>query len=434
MYQNKKIGVIIAAAGSGSRMGGGISKQFRKIDGMPVLSMAVAAFEDHPWIDEITVVTRADSLDLCRREMIAPYGFRKVNRIVEGGEQRQDSVYRGLLALPEDTALVLVHDGARPFVSRRIISDSVEAAFCRGAAVAAVPVKDTIKTAEHVSEGEGGGPEDSYFTGTPDRGKLYAVQTPQAFSVPILREALERAFEEKFYGTDDSVLVERLGKTVYLVKGEYENIKITTAGDMETGAAIARGMKRAAGPEKTERAEEIAVKETLTLRVGTGFDVHRLQEGRKLILGGVEIPWEKGLLGHSDADVLIHAVMDALLGAAALGDIGQHFPDTDQAYRGISSLELLKRVGELLRGKGYGAGNIDAVVIAQQPKIAPFIPSMREKIAGALAVSPEQVSVKATTTEGLGFCGQGEGIAAQAAATVVPSAALYSDRQAGGDR
>ncbi|WP_246019611.1 2-C-methyl-D-erythritol 2,4-cyclodiphosphate synthase [Bacilliculturomica massiliensis] len=170
------------------------------------------------------------------------------------------------------------------------------------------------------------------------------------------------------------------------------------------------------------------------MRVGTGFDVHRLQEGRKLILGGVEIPWEKGLLGHSDADVLIHAVMDALLGAAALGDIGQHFPDTDQAYRGISSLELLKRVGELLRGKGYGAGNIDAVVIAQQPKIAPFIPSMREKIAGALAVSPEQVSVKATTTEGLGFCGQGEGIAAQAAATVVPSAALYSDRQAGGDR
>lgn len=156
------------------------------------------------------------------------------------------------------------------------------------------------------------------------------------------------------------------------------------------------------------------------VRTGTGFDVHRLTEDRKLILGGVEISWEKGLLGHSDADVLIHAVMDALLGAAALGDIGTHFPDKDEAYRGISSMKLLERVAELLRNEGYGTGNVDAVVIAQQPKIAPFIPEMRENIARALGIGTDRVSIKGTTTEGLGYCGTGEGIAAQAAALIYP--------------
>lgn len=405
MFQDKKIGVIIAAAGSGTRMGGGVSKQFRKIGRLPVLTRAVRAFDVHSFIDEIVVVTKEDSLAFCREEMIAPFGFAKVRGIAAGGAQRQDSVYRGLFALSEDVDLVLVHDGARPFISAEVISEAVRTAAEKGAAVVAVAVKDTIK---QVADGADEAP---FFTHTPDRSKLYAVQTPQAFSASLLREALERAFAEKFYGTDDSVLVERLGKKVYLVKGEYENIKITTAEDLETGEGFAARLDA----EEEKRMNDTGMP---AIRVGTGFDVHRLTEGRKLILGGVEIPWERGLLGHSDADVLIHAVMDALLGAAALGDIGQHFPDREEAYRGISSLELLKRVGSLLRGEGYGVGNIDAVVIAQQPKIAPFIPAMREKMAGVLEISGDRISIKATTTEGLGYCGRGEGMAAQAAAAV----------------
>lgn len=266
MYQNKKIGVIIAAAGSGTRMGGGISKQFRNIEGVPVLTRAVRAFDCHPFVDEIVVVTKEDSLEFCRIEMIAPFSFARIRGILPGGATRQDSVYAGLLALGPDADIVLVHDGARPFVSERVISDSVRAAAEREAAVAAVPVKDTIKVVsfeenepnrthepnrEHTPDKEPSHKEPSdreptakepagVFTHTPDRSVLYAVQTPQAFSAPLLRRAMEKAFDEKFYGTDDSVLVERLGKKVYLVKGDYENIKITTAEDMEIGAAIAR--------------------------------------------------------------------------------------------------------------------------------------------------------------------------------------------------
>lgn len=236
MYQNKKIGVIIAAAGSGTRMGGGISKQFRSLEGMPVVARAVKAFEDHPWVDEILVVTREDSLEFCREEMIAPFGFAKVRGVMAGGAQRQDSVYRGLVALEGQADFVLVHDGARPFLSLGTISAVIETVVRTGAAVAAVPVKDTIK---RVTAGADG---DRVFSETLERSGLYGVQTPQAFSTALLRAAMEKAFEENFYGTDDSVLVERTGQKVYLVEGEPENIKITTAEDMEIGGAIARRM------------------------------------------------------------------------------------------------------------------------------------------------------------------------------------------------
>jgi 2-C-methyl-D-erythritol 2,4-cyclodiphosphate synthase len=211
------------------------------------------------------------------------------------------------------------------------------------------------------------------------------VQTPQGFRKSVLIEAYEKAFSDKYYGTDDAGLVERLGQKIELVMGQYDNIKITTKEDMP-----------------------------MESRVGTGFDVHALVEGRPLILGGVDIPFEKGLDGHSDADVLIHALMDALLGAAAMGDIGRHFPDTDPKYKGISSVKLLKHVVELLESESYRIGNVDITVMAQRPKIKSYIDDMTRIIAETMNVGVDKVNIKGTTTERLGFVGREEGIAAQA--------------------
>jgi len=414
MYQNRKVAVLIAAAGSGKRMGGGISKQYRMLGGMPILSRAVMAFDSHPLVDSIYIIGREGELEYCRESMVEPYGFTKVRGVVPGGKERQDSVLRGLRAL-DDEQLILIHDGARPFIGEDVITAVIEAAESRGAAVAAVPVKDTIKVASPARK-EQSGETVQYFTATPDRSTLYQVQTPQGFLREIIEEAFERAVSENFYGTDDAVLVERTGKKVYLVMGDYDNIKITTEEDMRTGLAVLK----AAEEGRTQRKEETPVE----YRMGTGYDVHRLTEGRRLILGGVEIPWEKGLLGHSDADVLVHAVMDALLGAAALRDIGYHFPDSDERYRGADSLKLLKEVIGLLEDNGFIPVNVDATVIAQKPKISPYIPQMCENLAKVLwpdillEQSIHKINVKGTTTEKLGFCGRGEGIAAEAAACI----------------
>ncbi|MEG0157703.1 MAG: 2-C-methyl-D-erythritol 2,4-cyclodiphosphate synthase, partial [Anaerovoracaceae bacterium] len=237
-------------------------------------------------IDEIVIVTSSPYDDFCRE------AFPQA-KVVLGGKERQDSVYAALKETGEDMDYVLVHDGARPFVRKETILSLIKETLANGAAICTVRVKDTIREKDH----------------TLDRSKLYAVQTPQGFRREILLTAFEQAMEDGVYGTDEASLVERLGITVALAEGDYGNIKITTREDMPV-----------------ER------------RVGTGYDVHRLTEGRKLILGGVEIPYEKGLLGHSDADVLVHAAMDAILGAAALGDIGKLFPDSDEKYKGISSI------------------------------------------------------------------------------------------------
>jgi len=218
-----------------------------------------------------------------------------------------------------------------------------------------------------------------------ERKNLYSVQTPQTFERTIIENAYTKAFSDGYFGTDDGSLVERLGLPVVIAEGDYGNIKITTREDLP-----------------------------LEKRVGMGYDVHRLVEGRRLVVGGVLIDFEKGLLGHSDADVLVHAVMDALLGAASLGDIGQHFPDNDMRYKDISSLELLSRVGELLKENGYTACNIDATIMAQRPKMMPHAQRMKENIAARLGMSVENINIKATTTEGLGFVGREEGIASQA--------------------
>ncbi|HML37468.1 MAG TPA: 2-C-methyl-D-erythritol 4-phosphate cytidylyltransferase [Bacillota bacterium] len=382
-----KTAVIITAAGSGRRMGGGVPKQYGLLGGMSILARSVKAFAGLEEVSGIFIVTNTDYVEHCRAELDGLGLMPKVCGILPGGMERQDSIYEAVRRLPEDVDLVLVHDGVRPFVTADVIRRTIEAAKEHGAAAVAVPAKDTVKVAE-----------EGYFRQTLDRSVLYSMQTPQGFHRKVLVHAYEEAYRQGFYGTDDAVLVENSGEKVYLVEGDYNNIKITTMEDLVFGEAI--------------------LKERQEIRVGTGYDVHRLTEGRKLILGGVEIPFEKGLLGHSDADVLLHAVMDALLGAASLGDIGRHFPDTDEKYRGADSLELLKAVGSMLREGGFCVVNIDAVVIAQRPKIAPYIGEMILHIAETLGIEGNRINIKGTTTERLGFCGREEGIAAQASVLI----------------
>ncbi|MFQ5895904.1 MAG: 2-C-methyl-D-erythritol 2,4-cyclodiphosphate synthase, partial [Nitrospinota bacterium] len=321
-------------------------------------------------------------------------------------------------ALPRAAGWVIVHDGVRPFATAALFERCLEAARRTGASLAAVPVSDTLK--KEAKEGERGRKRETSppkwsqrgagFETPPEapggrrvgrtlsREGLWRAQTPQAFRRELLEGALKRAQEEGFVGTDEASLVERLGEPVELVEGEAWNLKVTTADDLAMAEAFS---KRGSGA-----------------RVGVGVDFHRLVAGRKLVLGGVEIPYHLGLLGHSDGDVLTHAICDALLGAGALGDIGLHFPDTDPTYRGISSLRLLEMVGDLLKEKGFVLGNVDATLIAEAPRIAPHCVSMRRALAAALGVEEARVSIKATTAEGLGALGRGEGMAAHATCTL----------------
>ena len=375
MNNKKKTAVIIAAAGTGKRMGSSIPKQYLKIGGEPILLKSIRAFCDNKEIDWIVVVTNGDYIQACL-EIKDRYGLDKIQAVIEGGEERQDSVYRAIVEIDRlcpEIEYVLVHDGARPFVRQETINAVLEAAEEKGAAVACVPVKDSIRQEK---DGE---------SANLPRQRLYAVQTPQGFQKEILRKAYEQAFADGYYGTDDATLAERIGQSVALVRGTYDNIKITTREDMP-----------------------------MESRVGTGFDVHQLKEGLPLVLGGVKIPFEKGLLGHSDADVLVHALMDALLGAAALGDIGRHFPDTDPQYRGISSMELLRRVKGMLDEDGWRVGNVDITLMAQRPKIKSLIGDMTDNLSKTLDLETCRINIKGTTTERLGFVGREEGIAAQA--------------------
>ena len=375
MYKGRKVTAVVTAAGSGRRMGTPLPKQFLKIGGKTVLEKAVEPFEASEHVDEIIVVGSSEFLELCTGLCRQ---FSKFSRAVAGGKERQDSV-RNALNLVED-GYVLIHDGARPYVDMETIMRVLEAAAGTGAAVAAVPVKDTVR------QTRGGDNTDSI---TLPRDRLYSVQTPQGFDVALIREAYAAAEAEGFLGTDDGGLAERAGHPVTIVEGSYRNIKITTQEDL---------------PMET--------------RIGTGFDVHRLTEGRKLVLCGIEIPFEKGLLGHSDADVAVHALMDAMLGAAAMGDIGRHFPDTDDAYKGISSMILLQKVRELIQQEGFRLGNADITIMAQRPKLSPYIEKMRTNIAAVLGMDVGSINVKATTTEKLGFVGRQEGIAAEAVCTI----------------
>lgn len=370
MYRDNGVIAIIVAAGRGKRLGSSLPKQFLKIRGRTMLEMSVEAFEQNKYVDEIFVAANADYCELteklCR-------GFSKLKKIVAGGAERQDSVRAALDCLRGENGIVLVHDAARPFVSGAVINAVIEGTADFGAAIPTVPAKDTIRQV------------DGTGSRTLQRETLACVQTPQGFRISLIKHAFEKAQAEGFLGTDDASLVERMGINISMVQGEDANRKITTREDLET-----------------------------EMRIGTGYDVHRLVEGRPLVLCGEQIPYEKGLLGHSDADVALHALMDAMLGAAGLGDIGKHFPDTDERYRGISSMRLLQKTAELLREAGYFLGNADITIIAQRPKIAGYIPKMRANIAEIMNCDENKINIKGTTTEKLGFVGREEGIASEA--------------------
>ena len=364
MYLDKKVCAVIVAAGKGRRMG--FDKMLFKIDGVAVVEKSIQAFENNTLTDSIVVVAGENIDDI--KEIAAKYS--KVKAVVMGGAERAESVANGL-AETEDGCLVAVHDGARPFVSQRIINDTVAAAYTSKAAIPCVAVKDTIKMCEN-----------NVVESSLQRSKLFITQTPQVFCCDTYKQLLKDNTD--FTITDDAQLFEKAGFAVAVCAGEYENFKITTPDD---------------------------IKKENKMRIGHGYDVHKLVEGRKLILGGVDIPYEKGLLGHSDADVLAHAISDALLGSMALGDIGKHFPDTDPRYKGADSLYLMACVKKLLDEKGAKIVNVDATILCQRPKLAPHIVTMRENIARTLELDVDCVSVKATTEEGLGFTGSGEGIA-----------------------
>lgn len=382
--EQAKFGAVLLAAGNSTRMGGSRSKVLEELGGRPALCRSLEVLDRCPLIGEICLVCReqdrADMLPLTS-------GLATPVQVVPGGAQRQDSVEQGVEALTGPWEYVAIHDGARPLVTEEVLADVCRDAMAHGAATAAVPSKDTCKLAD----------EAGFVAATPARDRLWAVQTPQAFSLALYREALGKARAAGQSYTDDCQLIEAAGGSVKLTMGDYRNIKLTTPEDLLAARAYLGGE----GGKKT-------------VRIGYGYDVHRLVEGRKLILAGVEVPFEKGLLGHSDADVIAHAVADALLGAAALGDIGHLFPDTDPRYAGADSLKLLGEVCRLLREKGFSIGNIDATLLAQRPKIAPHISRMRENLAAACGIPVGQVSVKATTEERLGFTGREEGMAASA--------------------
>ncbi len=357
---------------------------FAPVAGKPILAHTLSVFELCSAIDEIVLVVGKHEIEAAG-DLVGRFNCGKVKSIVAGGSQRQDSVYNGLAAVTGD--IVAIHDAARPMVTCEIIERCVAAAREFEACIAAVPVIDTIK----VADAQGA------VAGTIDRSNLWSVQTPQAFSTQLVRAAYERAYADAFYATDDAALVERLGHKVSIVEGSYDNIKITTPADMSLASLKLTGNE---------------------MRTGMGMDVHAFAESRKMVLGGVEIDHPTGLAGHSDADVVLHAIADACLGAAALGDIGRHFPDTDPQYKGISSLKLLGHVAELIAAEGWRLVNVDATVVCERPKIAPHAAEMAQQIADCFGVEAGRISVKGTTTEKLGFTGRGEGIACYAVASI----------------
>ena len=388
---------LIPAAGRAARFNtdGGTegNKVFAPLMGRPLLRWTAAAFADHPGIDGIVVVAGAGEVARCREALD---GLDKLLAIIPGGETRQVSVAIGLFTLggaADD--LVLVHDGARPLVTPEIITRCLDGAREFGNAVAALPVADTLKAVDDAQT----------VQRTVDREGLWAVQTPQAFRIATLFDAHIAARDQGWSGTDEASLVERFGaEPVHLVLGAPDNLKVTRPDDLKLAEALLRARS----------GEQMA-----QTRIGFGYDIHPLVEGRLLMLGGVAIPSPRGLDGHSDADVLLHALCDALLGAAGLPDIGNLFPNTDAAYKGISSLELLRQVRERVGAVGYSVGNVDLTLIAEAPKISPHVPQMRTLIAECLRIEPARVGIKATTNEGLGSLGRGEGIAAHAVAAIV---------------
>ena len=390
------VSAIIAAGGRSLRFGGAHPKQLVAVGGRTLLERTVALFLSHPRVDEVIVALPpelvADPPECVRGAPAKPL------RIIAGGPRRQDSVANAFGAIADQSELVVIHDAARPFASADLVERTIGAAAESGAAIAATAARDTVKQAER-----------GLIRATLPRTTIFLAQTPQAFRRDVLRDAL-RSTED---ATDEAELAERAGHFVRVIEGETTNIKITTQDDIAVADAIAA--RRSDAERQPDAARSRPAR---TGRAGIGYDLHRLVAGRPLILGGVTIPFDRGLQGNSDADAVCHAIIDAILGAAGAGDIGRHFPDTDQAWRGASSIDLLRRAVEIVRGAGLEVGNVDATVIAERPKLGPFVEEMRANVARALGVTPERVSIKGKTNEGVGEIGRGEAIAVHAIALV----------------
>jgi 2-C-methyl-D-erythritol 4-phosphate cytidylyltransferase/2-C-methyl-D-erythritol 2,4-cyclodiphosphate synthase len=399
-----QVTAIIAAGGRGQRFGGERLKQLLPVGGRPILERSVAAFLSHPDVTEVIVALPQalvdDPPDYLRGDAAGRSG--KTLRIVAGGERRQDSVANAFRAASAASDIIVIHDAARPFASADLIARTIAAAAEAGAALAAVQSRDTVKRAS-----EGPAEAGYYAKGgrtvmeTLPRETIFLAQTPQAFRRGVLSDALALAHD----ATDEAMLAERAGHLVRIVDGEASNIKITTPEDMTMAEAIAGSLGTHApkGPARTGRA-------------GTGYDLHRLVAGRPLIVGGIRIPSDVGALGHSDADVVCHAVTDAILGAVGLGDIGRHFPDSDPRWKDASSLDLLARAVALAREAGYEVGNVDVTVILERPKIKDYVDQMRAAVAAAIGLDPGRVSIKGKTNESVDAVGRGEAIASHAIA------------------
>ena len=373
---------LVVSAGTGQRFGGAVPKQYLELDGMPVLRHALAPFLAHPAIDGVAVVIHSEGRELFEAatkglSLMAP---------IEGGAERQDSVRLGLESLVDRAPdRVLIHDAVRPFVDRDMIDRVLGALDTVPAALPAIQVNDTLKRCD-----------DGLVRATISRAGLWQAQTPQGFRFDDIVAAHRKLAAQTF--TDDAAIAEAAGLAVAVVGGSQDNIKITTAGDLQ-------------------RAERHF--STGEVRTGMGFDVHGFDvAGDHIMLCGVAVPHERSLKGHSDADVALHALTDALLGAIAEGDIGVHFPPSDAAWRGATSATFLRHAGDLVAAKGGRIVNVDVTVICEEPKIGPYRAAMTARISEILGISADRVSVKGTTTERLGFLGRGEGIAAQAIASV----------------
>jgi 2-C-methyl-D-erythritol 4-phosphate cytidylyltransferase/2-C-methyl-D-erythritol 2,4-cyclodiphosphate synthase len=369
---------LIVAAGKGERLGGGVPKQYRLLGGKPVLRRAVEAFADHPRVDRVRVVIGEGQQDLAASAL---EGL-DVGAPIRGGRERFESVRNGLNASLE--GVVLVHDAARPFCPPAVIERLLDALDHHDGAVPVLPVSDTIAIGDRL------------LTEPVDRAGMLRVQTPQAFHVEDLKYAYGELGKQR--PTDESSILLAAGLKVAAVPGDPMLEKLTTEQDWT-------------------RAEGMLGRRMIS-RTGSGFDVHGFAGDGPILLGGVEVPHERGLAGHSDADVALHALTDALLGAAALGDIGDHFPPSDPQWKGASSDRFLAHAAGLIRARGGIIDHVDVTIICEAPKVGPFRPAMRSEIAAILGLGEGQVSVKATTTEGLGFTGRREGIAAQAVASI----------------
>lgn len=384
------ISAILLAGGQGSRFGEPEPKQWFMLLGKSVLRRSVGIYAAIDEIDELVLVLRAEDMERARMECA---DIQKPISFVQGGECRAESSKNGVLAVNGLSEMVLIADVARCLTHPEDIRRVICAACEHGCACAAARVVDTVKL--YTSEG--------VLDRTLNRDFLCASQTPQAMRIADYRRALSAEFAPSEI-TDDCMLLEKIGIRPRVVFCNYENPKLTDKNDVAVFQAILQKRGEGGMPE---------------FRIGHGYDVHRLVEGRALILGGVEIPHEKGLLGHSDADVLVHAVMDAVLGALGLGDIGKHFPDSSEEFRGISSLLLARRVAGMMRERGARIGNLDATLVLEKPKVASYINNMKENLALAFDCPVERVNVKATTEEGLGFSGRMEGISATAVVSLV---------------